>query len=160
MRPYRGKRIDNGEEVRGYYIVVDERHFIVEEGCYSSTYGKFEAAVAYDNLLEVDLATVSQSTGLKDKKRTKEYPDGQPIWEGNISVRRYNEHYPELKGIIKWDECEAKFVWYAKFPNGGGANCTLGHYLNGHSSSHKEGESKQDEVIGNKWDTPELLEQK
>ncbi len=33
---------------------------------------------------ETDRFILMQFTGLKDKKRTKEFPDGQPIYEGDI----------------------------------------------------------------------------
>ena len=37
-----------------------------------------------NSFFEVDPATVGQYTGLKDSKRTEEYPEGQEIYEGDI----------------------------------------------------------------------------
>ncbi|KKL45843.1 hypothetical protein LCGC14_2351600 [marine sediment metagenome] len=139
MRKYRGKRVDNGEWTYGYYFKIWEQTYIL-----------WGTTNDIPNMEEVDPKTVGQSIGLNDKI-------GQELWEGDISQRYYNEHYPELIGVIKWDETQAQFVWYAKFPNGEAVSCNLGHYLNGHSSSHKKGESKQDLVIGNITDNPKLL---
>lgn len=48
-------------------------------------------------IYNVDPLTLGQYTGLKDKKRTKEYPDGQEIYEGDIV--KDNEGYTTDVGL-------------------------------------------------------------
>jgi hypothetical protein len=100
---FRGKRIDNGELVYGYYAVLPKFTFPValmgeetycEDGAdyiiefktmqhpnFSSAY---PLQVCDKEVYEVDPATVGQFTGLRDCKRTEEYPEGQEIYEGDI----------------------------------------------------------------------------
>ena len=88
---FRGKRLDNGEWVYGGVTTYGEHAFIVRaelqisesDNMYFSTTG-----------IEVIPATVGQYTGLKDSKRTEEYPEGQEIYEGDIikAVALANDH--------------------------------------------------------------------
>ena len=82
---FRAKTL-SGEWVYGYYF----------EGFTGISY----ILVLHDHILgvtefyEVDPATVGQYTGLKDSKRTEEYPEGQEIYEGDIikAVALANDH--------------------------------------------------------------------
>ena len=76
---FRGKRKDNGEWVKDSLILSEDgnRAFIghirfLEDGMPVASYQ------------EVIPETVGQYTGLKDRKRTPEYPEGQEIYEGDI----------------------------------------------------------------------------
>lgn len=136
---FRGKRIDNGEWVYGYYVHIGpvscQRTYIIPE----------YASALYVN--EVDPSTVGQYTGLKDK-------NGMRIWEGDIlhiakiadGIGGYYQpplDYP-VNVVVKWDLCA--WMWetlcndkrYISFPD---AWC---HY--------------ECEVIGNITDNQELLE--
>ena len=144
MRPYRGKRIDNGEEVRGWYWCNEEagdfykgRHFIRSMN--------FQPAEFDYTDYEVDPATVGQSTGRKDKKRTKEFPEGQKIYEGDIVAWWYSR----TKKICFTDIV----VW---------SNEKAGWILKEHPVHRIDLFTPEQnlEVIGNGYDTPKLLEQK
>ena len=50
---------------------------------------------------EGERTVLEQFTGLYDKKRTEEFPNGQPIYEGDIVKRTVNmRHYAECDGIV------------------------------------------------------------
>lgn len=111
---FRGKRLDNGEWVYGHYT----------EGSPNYHYITNPSGAVW----QVDPETVGEFTGLHDKKRTKEFPDGQPIWEGDIL------EFGGL-GYVKYDE--DRFL----------VDC--GILFTRISTQH--------EVIGNIHDNPELL---
>lgn len=67
---FKAKRIDNGEWVEGYYVVIDNVHYIYT--------GKQENRGLYvlAERREVDPETVCRYTGMTDK-------NGKAIWENN-----------------------------------------------------------------------------
>ena len=131
---FRGKRIDNGEWVYGYYARkgTDEeffRHFICVN-TFSSDYRSNYTYPFYLNDYEVDPSSVSEFTGLTDK-------NGQKIFEGDIIFD------PELKDN-----------YFVEFDEGG--FCAGDMFLQAYISF---GEFSC-EVIGNIHDNPGLLEDK
>lgn len=135
---FRGKRIDNDEWVYGYLIGND-----VIVGKIVEWDSEFFCT---EFLYKVDPETVGQYIGLRDSKRTKEYPNGQEIYEGDVTRRG------ETTYQIVWMENRAKFgakvirsecvlVRNLTFP--------LDHYVDEHDSLL--------EVIGNIYEYPELL---
>ena len=69
---FRGKRIDNGEWVYGFYVCIDNKHHYIFTG------GK-DTSGLYPTFLyhEVDPSTVGQYTGMTDRK-------GKKIFEGDL----------------------------------------------------------------------------
>ncbi len=69
---FRGKRIDNGEWVKGFYVCVLDTHYIMTGKFDSLTNGIINSEAYKD-----DPGTVGQFTGLEDKLGTK-------IFEGDV----------------------------------------------------------------------------
>ena len=129
----RGKRIDNGginnsEWVYGY-LITDETNAIK---CFIGyVFGTNDDGSPHDyDIVPVEPSTVCRCTGLKDK-------NGTLIWENDI-VRCGNIT------IVVWDNKFASWCLTKK-------NWMYHHFFG-------EAQSSEDcEVIGNKFDNPELL---
>lgn len=109
------------------------------EGCYTYGYTMdfINGQIYHMGMNVTDRFEVMQYTGLNDCKRTKEYPNGQPIYEGDI-IKCGNSIgyivYDADSFIIKWSE--NKDFW----------NNVLWVHL------------ESVEVIGNIYENPKLLE--
>lgn len=125
---FRGKRLDNGEWIKGNSIVrLGDGFFIC---CWTGV--TIKKSEFYNLFTEVAPATVGQYTGLKDK-------NGREIYEGDIiggSNGSINGWEWPFKSEIKWNDEECGF----NTPNWGYMDST--HYYN---------------VLGNIHDNPELL---
>lgn len=106
MRQYRGKRSDNDEWVYGWRFVCKhgKQEYIISDN-YSAQELSYTPALLDNKIAwhEVIPESVGQSTGLKDKKRTKEYPDGVEIYEGDICRWVDTEGRVYIKEV-NWDE--------------------------------------------------------
>lgn len=123
---FKAKRTYNGEWVQGALL------------CYDDASSIFNIEDGYLQEFSVDLDTICQCTGLKDK-------NGKLIWENDICDRK--EEYPE---IVKYNNGDWTLDYsYSKGKESGYCYCNLGFYAL---------ERKYVEVIGNIFDNPELLE--
>lgn len=80
--------------------------------CFITSSAKTIDAGYESEAYKVDPETVSQYTGLKDKKKTKEYPDGQEIYGGDLfyyhGVLRkvvYRKDVAAWMGVVVKDNC-------------------------------------------------------
>jgi len=136
---FRGRRVDNGEFVYGYYIRYEHmgtvKHIIVTNW-----------AQVYVNSFEVDPSTIGQFTGLRDSKRTAEFPEEQEVFEGDLVKDKHNQMFA-IRCNIHWGAfCLAK-------PNGKFLGGKI--YYSSHSPIFDGLEDCK--VIGNIHENPELL---
>ena len=141
---YRGKRKDNGEWVEGFLVPItvncyDKGYEIIEkDGIEYDEFDYYHPSFCSDRVVP---ETVGQYTGLRDCKRTKEYPEGQMIFEGDImetAVCGLKHHIGVVQFVdgsfgLRCTDGDAFFLCFV-----------AGNYM----------------VIGNVSDNPELLEQK
>ena len=135
---YRAKRTDNGEWViglPGYDIDGNITEIEVYRG--------HEDCVTY----EVDPSTFCQCVGIKDK-------NGKLMWENDIARRKIFDR--EVIGIVKWlDIGFTGFRLEVTKEDGWKTFYAIGRG----TYDDDMGERCGDEVIGNVFDNPELLEE-
>lgn len=138
MRPtkFRGKRIDNGEWVYGYYVKIGEYYYPPTRDCY---------IVAMDGKKWVDPETVGQFTGLKDKA-------GVEIYEGDIV--RFEGYVGEFYEEGRREMLVGKVFYKTK---GSVDYCVK---VDGHNYGLNSNEISKYEAIGDIHSNPELLEEK
>lgn len=146
MRPYRGKRIDNGEWVYGWFVEINGKHYICNDkyaplGIFYHDKPNGERINLISNLLggliKVDPKTVGQDTG--------EIIDGKEVFAGDILEywfgAPWNPEQPiRVIGEVIWQD--SGWWFHAK-----------GGEYDGHLADIGEGK-----VIGNIHDNPELEE--
>ena len=142
MRPiiFRGKRVDNGEWVYGFYVKAEyhwhehgrHKDWLICSACANG--GWFVIHGRYP----VDAETVGQYTGLTDK-------NGKKIFEGDILQGTITSRWN--KAVIRCEVVYSKdgFISLEKTRNS--------------DWEHKVRFSKDIEVIGNIHDNPELLKE-
>lgn len=146
---FRGKRIDNGEWVEGYYCKmsettycfkedyerkpVPEHHYILQERM--TDWGLPNQMVQ----IEIDPETLCEFTGRCDKNENK-------IWENDILMAHLDESYPEdaTYETVEWGD--AGWVTHE-------AGSADREYLDKFDLEHYE-------VVGNIFDNKELLQEK
>lgn len=155
---FRGKRKDNREWVEGYLIISDERYFIgIYPECISSLYYP-DDIYSFTSFVEVIPDTVGQYTGLTDKNGTR-------IFEGDIvrDLTLYNAHMEyakhgkeDIKAAEKYRNCGETAVVEFTTENIGSCGCCYPEFSGSGFKAYGV-RLTNCEVIGNKFDTPELL---
>lgn len=131
---FRGKRVDNDEWVKGFYVKVLEHYKPEMSG--KSYIISINNGISFEVIPE----TVGEYTGLKGKNGTK-------IFEGDII--RTSGHYDKEIGVIRRGEYDV----YSRFVFGG-------YYCVDKTSALIDWTSSRScEVVGNKWDNPALLQE-
>lgn len=141
---FKAKRLDNGEWVIGFYHwtnwinpqtkeIVEVTHSILP--------------IDYQDSYHVDPSTICQCTGLKDK-------NGKLIWENDVVKDLFSDTYAPIRyGSYQncFDSTKAEHIgfyvdWSGKYTKN--YRKDLGYWIH----------MVDAEVIGNKFDNPELLE--
>ena len=128
---FRGKRLDNGEWVQGFFnkwAVYDE-----SENNYHHYIQPLDENGRLDIIRRVHPATVGQFIGLTDQ-------NGTNIFEGDIVSCRTSAYFFEKCKVV-YESCYARYCLIDK-----------------HGYKYPMDESFEYEIIGNIYDNPELLE--
>lgn len=127
---FRGKRIDNGERIIGSLLVDKQQD--IGTGEQIEIIGIYPSEYK-DFAKKIDPSTICQCTGLKDK-------NSNLIWENDIIETQYG------KAVVVWDKAEWRIKWIED---------TIWRRDLHFGVNEDDWEC---EVIGNKFDNPELLE--
>ena len=126
---FRGKRVDNGEWIEGFFFQIWERTYIL----WGTTNGA-------PNMIEVDPLTVGQYTGLTEK-------NGKKVFEGDIVRHGYTCTYSDGKTADFYSNMPVSFSnHYGGWIVGVQGILTI-----------KTIQKYSIEIVGNVHDNPELL---
>ena len=139
---FRGKRVDNGEWVYGYYDVF-RYHEDAPPIYLIHTNG-------WTNSVEIEPGTVGEYTGLKDK-------NGKRIFEGDIVKLTDKSFGYKWKAVVEFGNPNGNYTWGWQLKPIGKAKNVNTDIL---CWVEMEETGAFCEIIGNKWDNPELLEAK
>jgi uncharacterized phage protein (TIGR01671 family) len=141
---FRGKRVDNGEWVIGYYCVIEGISYRIYTGYAKTVHGEF-----CPDWYEVIPETVSQYTGWTDKYRIK-------IFEGDIINITPNQTNRLME--VRWND--ETVSW--ELTDIGTPTWEVNHLINTISLGELELEACYGEpisfIVGNIYDNPELME--
>ena len=136
---FKAKRLDNGEWVEGYYLLIKEKVYIIleaETNCMDTENTDLYATEWYEVMPE----TVCRYIGLTDKNSNK-------IWENDIVT----EDFGNFKGTVRFGEFEAQVLK------------NIGFCIEWKDIYYRQDLAywaEKCEVIGNIFDNPDLLEEK
>lgn len=144
---FRGKDVDSGKWVYGFYFQLNGSEYIIEEGTgyFDISHGEVIFATAYCH--EIEEGTVGQCTGLKDKH-------GKEIYKGDIVKYTWrNFHGRTVTEMIP--------VTWGSYSDGGEYVDNVECWMIRHNSLSDICDNKFNqlvEVVGNIYENPELLE--
>lgn len=137
---FRGKRVDNGEWVYGYYVRCRKHDYILPIFDDNPSLGFDER---YNEWVRVTPETVGQYTRLNDK-------NGVSIFEGEVLIHTW----ANKDGTIRSDILTVEYQQGTYWANTGGAcAASVGYYVTLSAGNSVE-------VIGNVHDNPELIGRK
>lgn len=145
MRLYRARRLDNGIWVEGDYSLYQQYNggLIYARISFIDPNNK-KQLISY----VIDPTTVGQYIGLRDQRRTQEFPAGLRIYKGDVVNRGcFYEGKPDELSVVVWDQPMARWRWEG-----------IGH-IKGRGLYPNTSVSRHAKVIGNIHENPELLEQ-
>lgn len=148
---FRGLAIKGKRWVYGYYCKVEGTHYIIPES--AEDYNSYIIG-----LIEVDPESVGQFTGIRDKKRTKEYPEGQEIY-GAIPIDGKMSKGEDIVSV--YYSCIDNKGWHegsVKYDLSKGGCFTYAGFFIFNLQLLSEQQGFELEVIGNAIENPELLE--
>jgi uncharacterized phage protein (TIGR01671 family) len=135
---FRGKRVDNGEWVYGYPIIVSYKAWIKDINDKTTNPRCLAPDFADFRCVEVEKETVSQYTGLKDK-------NGKEIYEGDIVFAEARFDCANM--VVVWDKGSFVLVPCEKYKK----------YVSG--CGYKDIRWLTKTVIGNIYENPKLMEE-
>ena len=137
---FRGKRVDNGKWITGYYFHYEtcHEHFIITDMSYDMP-----------DMEQVIPETVGEYTGLKDK-------NGKKIFEGDIVKLTDKSFNYEWKAVVEFGNPNGDYTWGWQLKPIGKAKNVSTDIL---CWVEMEETGAFCEVIGNIHDNPELLQE-
>lgn len=92
---FRGKRVDNGEWIEGFYAKSGDKHFILIDN---------DFAVGYVKMKEVIPETVGQFIGLTDR-------NGKKIFEGDIVELEDRYYDTKWRAAVEFGNPNGNYSW-------------------------------------------------
>lgn len=139
---FRGKRIENGEWVEGFYIShLNSCHYIIP--CRTGGYEAMDYSFYVHKWHEVDPSTVGQYTGLTDKNGKKIFEGDRVVYPDGTSYSSYDDYN---EGVVDYDEEAMRFYFTDRWS------------VEMEDFDVVDGVMVDVKIIGNIHDNPELME--
>lgn len=108
MPKCRAKIVGTGEEVKGYYCEIGDKHFILTDD--SQVVDRGPKGIEVAGFVEVKPETLAMFTTIRDKNKVEIY--GSFLINDPILINgRMTKGGDRVRGIIDGEECEWDIVW-------------------------------------------------